>query len=192
MELTEPVEKINQQLSDRFGIDTITGLPMWRVVFSDDQFERRLGTYDDYTPGGLYIRTVIEVRTVPKYRQWIHHKYVLESLVLIPEMNQKDLPATKMSYEPIYVFQTDKGDYLPPKMNACEFVIQTINAVKGIGKVNIYKDPEAGLSSKELLAQKNERINKLQEELFGNETDISDSLAHSEGIVVPRNYKEMN
>ena len=92
MELTEPVDSINKQLVDHFGTDTITGLAMWRVVFSEDQFEKRLGTYDDFTPSGIYLRTVTEVREVPKYRQWIKRKYVLENLVLIPDINKKELP----------------------------------------------------------------------------------------------------
>jgi hypothetical protein len=54
MELTEKIESINNQLIELYGIDTITGQAMWRVVWSEDQFEHRLGTYDDFS-GEIYI-----------------------------------------------------------------------------------------------------------------------------------------
>lgn len=192
MELAETIETINRQLVDSFGIDTITGLSMWRVVWSEDQFEFRHGTYDDFTPSGIFIRTVTEIRWVPKYRQWVKEKYVLERLVLIPEINQGDLPATKMSYEPMYVFESNSGKYLPPRLDAAQFVINTVLAAQGKGNLARYKDPAAGLSSEDYLAMKEKEIDDLQAELFGNETDTGDAIAHGEAIIVPSNYKKEN
>lgn len=188
MELTETIEAINLQLIDLFGIDTITGLAIWRVVWSEDQFEHRRGTYDDFTPSGIYIRTVTEVRYVPKYRQWIKQRYVLERLVVVPETNAGDLPAVKLSYEPIYPFQTEQGEYLPPRIDACQFVVDTVYAAQGKSTLAKYKDPLSGLSSEELIEKKRQELDALQEELFGNETDTGDAMAHGEAIIVPRNY----
>lgn len=188
MELTETIESINLQLIDLYGIDTITGLPMWRVVWSEDQFEHRHGIYDDYTPGGLFIRRVEEVRYVPKYRQWIKNKYVLERLVVVPETNAGDLPATKLSYEPIYPFQTGSGEYLPPRVDACKFLIDNVLAAQGKGNLAKYKDPMSGLNSAELIEAKRQELDALEEELFGNETDTGDAMAHGQAIIVPRNY----
>lgn len=188
MELTEKIDTINRMLVDKFGIDTITGLPMWKVVWSEDQFEHRHGVYEDYSPAGIYLRTVEEVRYVPKYRQWIHDKYVLERLVLIPEINQGDLPATKLSYEPLFVFETNSGKYLPPRFDACEFVIESVLAAQGKSSLAKYKDPLSGLSTQDLVEQKHREISDLQAELFGDETATGDALAHGEAIIVPRNY----
>jgi hypothetical protein len=188
MELTEKIQSINNQLIDLYGIDTITGMAMWRVVWSEDQFEHRHGTYDDYSEGGIYLRTVTEVRYVPKYRQWIKEKYVLERLVVIPEVSQGDLPATKLSYEPIYPFETNSGKYLPPRLDACQFVIDTVLAAQGKSSLAKYKDPVSGLSTEDYLEMKGKEIDTLQEELFGNETNTGDALAHGEAIIVPRNY----
>jgi len=192
MELTEKIESINQQLIDLYGIDTITGMAMWRVVWSEDQFEHRHGTYDDYTEAGIYLRTVTETRHVPKYRQWIHNKYVLERLVVIPEINAGDLPATKLSYEPMYPFETGSGKYLPPRLDAAQFVIETVLSAQGKSSLSRYKDPVSGLSNEDYQAMKAEEINKLQQELFGDETDIGDAMAHGEAIIVPSNYKKEN
>lgn len=189
MELTEKIETINQQLIDLYGIDTITGQAIWRVVWSEDQFEYRYGEYDDYTEAGIYLRTVKEVRYVPKYRQWINEKYVLERLVVIPEMNAGDLPATKMSYEPMYPFETSSGKYLPPRIDACQFIIDSVYAAQGKSSLAKYKDPLSGISNEQYLEMKAKEIDTLQEELFGNETDIGDAIAHGEAIIVPRNYR---
>lgn len=189
MELAETIDSINRQLADLYGIDTITGQAMWRVVWSEEQFEHRAGVYDDYTPGGIYLRTVKEVRWVPKYRQWIKEKYVLERLVLIPEINSGDLPATKISYEPMFPFETATGKYLPPRLDAAQFVINAVLAATGKGSLAKYKDPIAGLSAEEYYAMKSKEIDTLQEELFGEESPITDALAHGNAIVVPGNYK---
>ena len=181
MELTEPIPSINSQLVELFGIDTISGLPMWRVVYSNDQLEKRLGTYDDYTEGGIYLRTVREVREVPKYRQWIPDKYVLERLTIIPDINKEDLPTSRMSYEPMYVFEDSHGKYLPPKLNACKFAIDTVYAAEGKHSLAKYVEPEG---------ENENRVAKLQEELFGNETSVGDALAHGYGVTVPNQYGE--
>lgn len=176
MELTETIESINHQLIDLFGIDTLTGLPIWRIVWSQDQFEKRLGTYDDITESGIYLRTVTEVREVPKYRQWITEKYVLERLSIIPESNRDELPATKLSYEPIFVFQDVNDNYLPPKLEVAKFTIDCIYAAQGKSSMAKYKDetttPEA--------IQK--RIDDIQEYLYGDESSITDALRSHEAV----------
>lgn len=191
MELIEKVETINDRLKDYFGVDTVSGLVIWRVVWSEDQYEHRLGTYDDYTPSGIYLRTVTEVRKVPKYKQWIKRKFVLERLVVIPAVNEAELPESKVSYEPIYVFQTGSGNYLPPKFEAAKFVVDLVYSAQGIGNsLPRYKDPDAGLSKEDAFEKKVGEIDKLQEELFGNESYVGDALAHKEAIIVPRNFEK--
>jgi len=37
---------------------------------------------------------------------------------------------------------------------------------------------------------KDDRVSKLQNELFGNETAVGDALAYKEGVSVPSNYKK--
>jgi len=192
MELTETIETLNEHLVNHFGIDSISGIPIWRIVWSEDQIEKRLGTYDDITPGGLYLRTVTEVREVPKYRQWIQEKYVLERLVVIPEYNENDLPATRVSYEPIWVFEDKKGNYLPPKFEAAKFVIDTIYSVQYSNhSLTKYVDPENTLE-KEVEA-KRKRVDGIIEELFGEQSSLQGTTyVTGESIIVPRNYEKVN
>ena len=190
MEITEPVDGINTRLKDYFGVDTITGQPIWRIVWSESQFENRLGTYDDITPSGIYLRTVTEVRYVPKYSQWINDRWVLERLVIVPGVNKDELPDSKVSYEPIYVFQTGSGQYLPPKFEAAKFVVDAVYSVQGAGNLARYKDPDAGLNKEDQFEKKRAEIDTLQEELFGNESYVGDALAHKEAVIVPRNFEK--
>ena len=171
---------INELLITHFGTDTVTGLPMWRVSWSEDQFERRLGEYEDYTDGGIYLRTVTEVREVPKYRQWIVRKYVLEQLVGIPPQNQAELPDSKMSYEPMWTFENGKGEYLPPSFEASKFVIDSVNAAIGKQSMHKYNDPDA--DGADGLEAKKKRVDKLTEELFGEDSGLGGAVVYGEGV----------
>jgi hypothetical protein len=185
MELTETIEAINGQLVENFGIDTITGLPIWRIVWSEDQFEKRFGTYDDYTKNGLYIRTVTEVREVPKYRQWIHEKYVLERLVIVPEENQDELPTAKLSYENLWTFEDVNGNYLPPKWEAAKFIIDTVYAAQ-YSNHNLHKYVDDESSQEKSLELKAKRVTEIEEALWGDQSELHGRTADGT-MVAPSN-----
>jgi hypothetical protein len=186
----QTVDDINKSLIDLFGIDTESSNPIWRVVWSQDQFEWRHGTYTDYTPNGLFIREVTETRWVPKYRQWITNKYVLERLVAVPEMNLGEL-TVKKSYEPIYPFEDKDGNALPPKFEACQFVINTIYAAQyGTHNLRKYNDPDCNQETE--LENRRKRVDGLVEELFGEQSSLEGTTVTGESIIVPRNYEKVN
>lgn len=189
MELTETIEALNKQLKDLYGVDTVTGLQMWRIVWSEDEYENRLDTYSDFTEGGIFIRTVTEVRRVKKYLNFTTERYILERLVLVPEINQQDLPDTKLSYEPLWTFETGKGEYLPPKLNACQFVANTVLAVQhGDHSLARYTNPEG--THEGALAEKAKRVENIVEELFGDQSSLDYTTVTGESIIVPRNYEK--
>lgn len=179
MELTESIKSINSQLRELFGIDTVTGKEMYRVSFSEDQLEKRLGTYNDYTREGIYLRTVTEVREVPKYRQWIHAKYILERLTIVPYINADDLPTNQLSYECIYVFENFKGEALPPRVDVCKILIDSLHA--GLGKSSLakYKDDYSQYTPE----AREKRINEIMEYLW-DPSDTANALVAGEGVVV--------
>ena len=180
MELLEPIESINKQLVDHFSV-AWNGQPIYRVVWSEDQLEKRL---TNYTDSGMML-IVPEIRELPKYRQWLQNKYILERLTIVPEINENEM-IDKISYEPIFVFERADGSPLPPKFEACKFVIDSLLAAMGRSSMfPKYIDPMIGDTEEKIAA----RIKSLKESLFGNETDVTDSLAYHEGIVVPRNYE---
>ena len=178
MELKESIESINKKLIDEFGRE-LSGDPRFRVVFSDSQYEKR---WTSHTDEGFELLHP-EVRLLPKYQQWVRDKYILERLV--PVTGETDL-TTKISYEPCWVFQDAKGNYLPPIFDACKFIIESL--YDQIGKAGLYaKYRDHNVSKEERMIE----LQKVQDELFGNETDLVDNLHYGSGIVVPGS-KEVN
>ncbi|MBI3334381.1 hypothetical protein HYZ97_02755 [Candidatus Pacearchaeota archaeon] len=176
MELRESIESINAKLLYEYGVEISAGnLPKFRVVFSNDCYEKRL---TDRTDEGFELIQP-EVRLLPKYKQWIHEKYILERLV--PVVGETDL-VTKVSYEPAWVFQDKNGNYLPPFFDGCKFVIESI--FSAIDKANTHtKYKDKNISVEERRAE----LKKVEQELFGNETDVSDALSYGTGVVVTEN-----
>lgn len=181
MELTEPIESINKQLIDLFGVDTATGKPLFRVVWSDDQFEMRK---TDRSDAGIQLLTPV-VRLLPKYKQWIESRWVLERLVIVPEMNIEELAGLKLSYEPIWVFRGPFDEYVPPTLWGCKFIVDTVYAASGKTSLAKYVDEEAKFPEE----VRNQRIEKLQEELFGDESNLLGRTITGEAIVVPQSYE---
>lgn len=193
----QEVESINASLENLFGIDTITGKPIFRVVWSDDQFENRKTKYTD---DGIELLHA-EVRYLPKYKQYIQSKYILERLVLVPDVNAAELPTQRQSYEPLWVFQTDKGDALAPNLEVCKFVIDTLYAAIGkrpLEKIAEAKNPDdanAPIRSKmEHYEHNKAKIDKLQNEMFGNESALGGQTVNESGdtIIVPGYSKEIH
>jgi len=177
MELPETITEINKQLADLFGIDTASLRPMWRVVFSDDQYEKRLTEYSD--KGTLLVRP--EVRILPKYKQWIQSKYILEHLVGVPEDNIDELAGNKTSYENLWTFEDKNGNYLPPKIEACKFIINTVHAaMHGTGNLKKYNDPEN--SQEAYLAERKKTVDGLILELFGDQSSLGGSTKTGESV----------
>lgn len=187
--MAEKIETINQFLKDNFGIDTEDSLPIFRVVWSEDQFEKRL---TEYTDSGVKLLTP-EVRTVPKY-SYLKDVYVLERRVLVPEQSQKELAGLKKSYEPLWNFHQEDGTPIPPSIQGCKFIIDTVYAALGKRDLSKYKDPLDGLTPAEAYELNKQRVDKIQEELFGDESDLGGETFNESGsaIFVPDNYKRAN
>lgn len=173
---TESVDLINKRLKDNFGIDTITGLPIWRVVWTTDQLEKRL---TNVTESGIELihPQVIEMK---KYIPSLQNRYVLERFVIVPEFQQKEI-CTAVSYEPLFFFEDKNNNPLPPFYRICEFIIYNILFAQGqAGTLAKYKeDPDE---------KRREELDKMLELFFGNETAVTDALQVREGVVLPSKY----
>ena len=174
MELREPIETINLLLTEHYSRDISDGRPNYRVIWSDDILEKRIITHDAH--GNELI--IPEVSLVPKYKQWVPHRYILERLT--PIVGETDL-VEKLAYEPVWTFQDRNQNYLPPWFDACRHIIE--NILMNMGARNYYAKYKDKMTKEEYLAQ----IQKMEDELFGNETDVGDHLAYGTGIVVPGN-----
>jgi hypothetical protein len=175
MYLLEPIEVINKRLADFYGKGD-NGQQRLRVVYSDDQIEKQ---YTNFTPEGLELPYKI-MREVPKYKQWIQHKYILESLTAVPETSQDEVNGLKLSYEPLWVFQSESGEALPPKWEIIQVIMQSVEEAmsrpKGYQK---YKMDEKQGNTAEALQY---RENKLMEAMYGNESSVGDALATGNAV----------
>ncbi len=172
----ETIEEINYQLGRDYGY--LNGLVQWRVVWTQDQFEKR---WTEYTDEGFQLIHP-EVRELPKYRQWKPNRYVLERLVIVPAQTDMVEP---YSYEPVNFFDDVNEKPIPPRFDICKIIIEQVykQAAKAVGVK--YKDPEI-VDPKIAPEVRKARVEKLIEEMFPNETDTGDALAYREGIVVPK------
>ncbi len=171
MELREQIENINKKLLEEFGKE-FNGEPRFRVVFSDDQYEKRL---TDFTDEGFQLLQP-EVRLLPKYKQHIREKYILERLVPVPEGVETDL-VEKVSYEPAWVFQDKNGNYLPPFFEGCKLIIESL--LTAIGRKDTFtKYKDKNVSAEERAAE----LKKVEDVLFGNETSLTDDLHYGSGV----------
>ena len=177
----ESIETLNQRLIDYYGLDSSTGRPMFRIVWANDELEKRLVDSLDSGIELLYPA----VREVKKY-PYLKDLYVLERLVVVPDINQRELPTSKMSYEPLWAYYDEHKMPLPPIWEATRFIVDTLYAALGKTSLAKYVDSEKNTTPE----GREQRISELQGELFGNETDTGDALAYKEGIVVPTTYKK--
>ncbi|SRR5712692_198068 len=168
--MIESVEIINQRLLDYFGKFEGTDHPNYRLVWSEDQFEKRLCDFTEY---GIEL-SIPEVREVRKY-SYIHNKYVLEKACPVPSTN-KEL-TTKLSMEPIWTFEDKFGHALMPTWAAIEILIYTIHS--SLHKKKIEKEDELMLPTKEATE---ERIRIMEQELFGDSSRIEDSLRYDSAV----------
>lgn len=180
MEL-DSIDYLNQYLIDHFGIDSSTGQAIFRIVWADDQLEKRRVQVTDSGVELLYP----EVMEVKKYA-YLKEVYVLERLVLVPKENQYELLDVMQSYEPIWVFRDSEGNALPPIWEATKFIVDALYAALGRTSLRKYVEDEKYTTTEGIET----RISELQSELFGNETDVGDALAYKEGIIVPSEYKK--
>jgi hypothetical protein len=174
----EQIETLNQRLIDHYGMD-LAGRPMFRIVWANNETEKRLMSTTD---SGIMLLSP-QVREVKKY-PYLKNLYVLEHLVLIPEVNADELPASRMSYEPIWAYRDGKNAPLPPVWGPTKFLIDVMLAAVGKRNLAKYVDDEKNTTPE----GRDQRIAELQQELFGNDTETSDAIRYKEGIVVPNNY----
>ena len=177
MSYLESPETINKRLIDQFGIDTHSSNPIWRVVFSDDQMEKRL---TNFTKEGFELLTPMVIE-VPKYKQWIQGKYILERFVIVPDFQQIELAGAKTSYEIIWTFEDKNGNPLPPKWEAINFIINTIYAAQyGTHNLKKFHDPEN--SQEAALEAKRQRVDAIIEELWGDQSSLQGTTKTGESV----------
>ena len=115
--LSEPLAITNRRLLDKYGTN-LSGMARYRVVFTNDQFEKRKSTFRDFHNGVVLIREVEEVRTVPKY-PYAKDCYILEALNRCEGEEVLD----HNGYEPLFIFRDKNDNPLDPVWRVIEMVV---------------------------------------------------------------------
>lgn len=102
----------------------LTEKPMFRLAWSDSEYELRTGTYRSFTSTGILIREETKTEYVLKYN-WLKERYILEQWFPPSLSATEELPeSNKGSFEPIYVFEDAEGKALPLKLQVIEFIVK--------------------------------------------------------------------
>ena len=172
------VEFINRWLMDQEK--KLNGEPIYRLVWSDDQTEIRSGTFNDFSPSGLYLRTVTETRECPKY-SYIRERWVLEKWVPPEQSATHEIPSSMFgTYEPLYVFENSAGEYLAPNRRVVEFIINVKRR---------QLDHMSPSDRAEFFEMQDQKAFQETYDSLGNTSDIQSLLHSKEAITVPPNYK---
>jgi hypothetical protein len=168
------VDLINKRLR-KMGLNPY-GQPLFRVVWSNYQTEKRRGVFNEFY-GDLFVRTTFGVHERLKY-PWIKDKWVLERWYPPEIVHHEDLPeSNRGSYEPIYVFQDANGNALPPVWRAVQLIIYAImNPVS----------PALRKSQLELEAEKmkNEEYMRDLEAIGGEVSPVEERFARGEAVFI--------
>lgn len=128
------IHLINRRLKDIYGVDFLNQ-PIYRIVWSNDEIEKRFGTFTDYIPGtNIFIREVTEVREVKKYN-YLEPQYVLEKLFFNQHnkeiLDNKTLAPQICTYEPLHAFGHEKnGRAKEVVWRAVELLLMMVNNPK--------------------------------------------------------------
>lgn len=104
----ENLEIINRRLLETYGRG-IGELPLYRIVWSTSQLEKRFGTFIKETESGIYLGEETCEREVPKYFMWPDF-WILEFIQ--PNISNRELLA-KVTYEPLWIFKDKENRPLP-------------------------------------------------------------------------------
>ena len=176
MEKNLIVDSINKRLGV-YGVNSYNE-PVFRVVFSDDQTEKRNGVFNEYF-GSIFVRQVRGVKEVQKY-PWIKRKWILERWAPGELSYHPSLVTDKNGvYICVYVFQDANGNYLPPIWRAAEIVVKHLLNPRTKSRA-LAEDRE------QLEREEKEEVNRIVEELKiqSDEHSTKDSKSYRESASI--------
>ena len=125
MRYNSEVRRINKELKV-YG-SNLQGKPIFRVVFSNDQIEKRRAARNVFSDSGqIFLRREVGVFELPKY-PWIVNKWILERWYPAEKTYHPDIISSREGdYVCIYVYQDGDGNYLSPLLKVAQIVVRHI------------------------------------------------------------------
>lgn len=174
----ELAESINSRLLESYG--RAYDLPLFRVVYSNSQREKRYGTFIKETEAGLYLGQETCVREVEKY-PFYNDMWILE--IIQPNISNPEIQE-KLSYEPLWVFKDKKGNPLPLDWE----IIQKICYFKLHGRSDARTQRDIDSAAEEKLNQEKEMtLDYLQ-----HDKPFPNKMYDGAVVSVPSNFTKEN
>jgi hypothetical protein len=126
----EVISGINSRLHEMYRV--LDGRPIYRIVFSADQLEKRRGIFRDFA-GDILLREVEEVREIRKYWYIQPPCWVLEKLIFVKgnqalkEITEEIVGAENGTYEPLFPFRDGNGNPLPVSQRVVDFILHQLH-----------------------------------------------------------------
>jgi len=135
------IEGINKKLAE-FG-STLDGRPLFRIAWTSDQHEKRIGWHEEYSPSGnIFIRKWFGMKDCLKY-SYCMHRWALERLTFLGDnkiMEMEIEGARNGTYELIYLFQDPQGNALPVVWWAVDLIMVCLQQGPGYTRGNERED----------------------------------------------------
>lgn len=171
-------DAINYLLELRYHKDQVRNVPQFRLSWSTNQTEWRVGRYHLYYMENIFLREEVGKLEVPKY-PYLPDCWLLEMFVYAPV---EEIPESKNGhYEVIYPFLSSKQEPLEPRFDICEILIYAV------------RNPQ---NPRELL----NRLAETDEKRFKKDIEYFKDILEDEGrswlwtdphavVTVPKNYE---
>lgn len=168
------IEELNKRLIDRYG-KTLSGEAHFRLVWSNDLFEHRKGTFNEFY-GRIFLRTVKGIKLCRKYN-YINDRWLLEMWRYTENPPQEIVDPD--NYDCVYVFEDKDGNPLPIEERVLEIIIFNIlHPLDACQLKQLYEDANIKLFNDDV---------KYFEDLFSNSMSAMMSRFHfGEAIIMPR------
>lgn len=168
------VKEINERLLNLYGRHVAADKALFRVSWSEDQLEKRFGTFNVYT-GDVFLREETGIRETPKY-SYLDNQWVVERLHI---NYHQDVMEGGYIYEPLWAFP--KG--LPPKWEAIDYCVKM-----ALQMLPVEEDKKTPKTEKEAIYQDEEKkkleVKETRNELdnIANESDLELRLKDGDAV----------
>lgn len=178
--------QINSYLREEFGT-TLSGIPSFRVAWSDSQTEIRKGTFERKYKG-IYLDTVTLAEERKKY-PLIKERWILEKLVPPHSCYTDEIVSAKEtgSYECIYIFQDVDSKYLPLNQEVARIIVTAILNPNEVGKRTDSSELAQFTLEKKEEMEVNELVKELYEEALRKDMKYPDGTRanlHTDGMKI--------
>lgn len=171
------VKLLNRRLLETYG-STLDGKPYYRLVWSEDMFEKRKGDFVKRTEAGIILGELHNHVELCRKYGYLKDRWILEYYTpaqkLLEEVAQLDF------YEPVFAFQDSKGEYLEPAWFALEYIVHRHRAILS---GNLERRNES-MDKAEAEALEEKETQEFLDYLENEHSDLQNKFRYQEAVII--------